>query len=623
MRFLAPLAAWMALTIPVIVVFYLLKRRRVRLRVPSTVLWQRYLAETQASAPFQRLRWNWLLILQILLLLFAVFALTRPFFAGHQTPSSLRVLILDASASMQSTDVAPSRFEAARQEALKWVAGLRPGQLMVVLQAGPRTEVRQSATSDKQALRRALEAATVTDGPSRIGDAFKMAESLIRDVADAEIHLFSDGAVGSLEEFENRNLPLVYHRVGLRENNVAFAHLEVRANPENPKQRAVFTSLSNLSPQPVETTVELSFEGQVVDVRPVTLPPGESEPLAFLVSQERDGIFTVRHTAADDLAVDNQASVVSQLPRPVRVLLVTRGNRFLERALKASGDLELTVAAALPEAAAAGAPGGSGGEAAPWDFVVLDDVVPAQWPAANVLAVRVAETNWFEAAGTLRAPAIVDWKTTHPLLRFVNLDNVQVAEAVGIRPPAWGTVVADSPQGPLIVAGERGRQRVVWIGFDLLNSTWPLRVSFPMFVANAADWLNPATARAEQLNVRAGDPLRFEMPAGATAVEVRPPGGDWQSLPTDAGAREAVFGATDRQGTYALRWGTNETAFAVRALDPAESQSTPREEIKVGRYGTATATSMRSANLEIWRWFAAVAFAVLLFEWWFYHRRTA
>lgn len=616
MSFLAPLAAWLALTIPVIVVFYLLKRRRVRLRVPSTVLWQRYLAETQASAPFQRLRWNWLLLLQILLLLLAVFALTRPFFAGRQTPSNLRVLILDASASMQSTDVAPSRFEAARQEALNWVAGLRPGQLMVVLQAGPRTEVRQSATSDKQALRRALEAAAVTDGPTRIGDAFKMAESLIRDVADAEIHLFSDGAVGGLEEFENRNLPLVYHRVGQRANNVAFANLEVRANPENPKQRAVFTSLSNLSPQPVETTVELSFDGQVVDVRPVTLPPGESEPLAFVVSQERDGIFAVRHTATDDLAADNQASVVSQLPRPVRALLVSRGNRFLERALKAAGDIEVTVAASLPAAA----PESAGST---WDFVVLDDVAPAEWPADNVLALRVADTNWFEAAGTLRAPAIVDWKTTHPLLRFVNLDNVQVAEAMGIRPPAWGTVVADSPQGPLIVAGERGRQRVVWVAFDVLNSTWPLRVSFPMFVANAVDWLNPATARAEQMNVRAGDPLRFELPAGVGAVEVRPPGGDWQVLTTDAGAREAVFGATDRQGTYALRWGTNETAFAVRALDLGESNSAPRDEIKVGRYGTATATTMRSANLEIWRWFAAIAFAVLLFEWWFYHRRTA
>jgi Ca-activated chloride channel family protein len=205
----------------------------------------------------------------------------------------------------------------------------------------------------------------------------------------------------------------------------------------------------------------------------------------------------------------------------------------------------------------------------------------------------------------------------------VNPDNVAVAEAVGVKPPGWGTTVIDSPQGPLVIAGESGRQRVVWIGFDLLSSTWPLRVSFPMFVANAVEWLNPATARAEQLNVRAGDPLRFELPPDAGPVAVRPPGGDWMPVTVDTGVREAVFGSTDRQGAYGLRYGTNEVTFAVRALDLAESDTTPRMEIKVGRYGATASTTMRSGNLEIWRWFAAVALAVLLFEWWFYHRRTA
>ncbi len=611
MKFLAPLAAWFAVTIPVIVIFYLLKRRRVMLRVPSTLLWQRYLAETQASAPFQKLRKNWLLLLQILLLILAVFALTRPYFAGRQTPSSLRVLILDASASMQSTDVEPTRFDAARAEARKWVDGLKPGQLMVILQAGPRTDIRQSATSDRQALRRALDACVVTDGPSRIGDAFKMAESLIRDVADAEIHLFSDGSVGGLDEFENRNLPLVYHRVGLRANNVAFGSMEVRANPENPRQRAVFASLSNLSPVPVETLVELSFDAEVIDARPVKLPPGETESLVFLVNQQRDGVYTIRHDARDEMPADNQASVVSQLPAPVKVLLVTAGNRFLEKALRAAGEVQVTVAGAMPEDSRA------------YDFAVLDGVAPGSWPAGNVLAIRVAATNWFEGTGTLKAPPIVDWKASHPLLRFVNPDNVAVAEAVGVKPPGWGTTVIDSPQGPLVIAGESGRQRVVWIGFDLLSSTWPLRVSFPMFVANAVEWLNPATARAEQLNVRAGDPLRFELPPDAGPVAVRPPGGDWMPVTVDTGVREAVFGSTDRQGAYGLRYGTNEVTFAVRALDLAESDTTPRMEIKVGRYGATASTTMRSGNLEIWRWFAAVALAVLLFEWWFYHRRTA
>jgi len=611
MNFLAPLAAWFAATIPVVVVFYLLKRRRVVLRVPSTVLWQKYLAETQASAPFQKLRKNWLLVLQLLLLALAVFALVRPFFAGQQTASSLRVVILDASASMQSTDVAPSRFEAARTEALRWVDGLKPGQSMVVLQAGPRTEVRQSATSDRQALRRALQAAKVTDGPARAGEAFKMAESLIRDVGDAEIHLFSDGAISGVEGFENHNLPLVFHRVGERLNNVAITSLDVRANPENPSQRAVFASVANLTPGPVETTVELSFAGEPLDVRPVTIAAGETESLVFVVSQQADGAFTVRHTTADDLAVDNQSSVVSLLPRPVKVLLASRGNRFLEKAIRSMGAVDLSVVSEVPV------------DTSGWDVVVLDDVAPTVWPKGNVLAVRSAEPGWFEMTEVVRAPPVVDWKTSHPLLRYVSLDNVQVAEATGIKAPRWGTVLVESPQTPLVVAGEAGRQRVVWIGFDLLASSWPLRVSFPMFIANALEWLNPATLRAEQRNVRAGEPMRLDVPSGTTQVDVRPPGADWQAVAVDSGAAEFVFGGTDRQGIYGVRWGTNETAVVVRALDVQESNAAPRKEIQMGRYGGAVATTMRSANLEIWRWFAAAAMAVLLFEWWFYHRRTA
>src|SRR5580658_4322943 len=130
MNFLAPFAFLFALTIPVVVVFYLLKRKRVVRLVSSTLLWQKFLAETQASAPFQKLRRNWLLLLQILLLLLAVLALARPYFTTGARNSALRVLILDASASMQSTDETPSRFEKARREALAWVEGLRPGDKM-------------------------------------------------------------------------------------------------------------------------------------------------------------------------------------------------------------------------------------------------------------------------------------------------------------------------------------------------------------------------------------------------------------------------------------------------------------------------------------------------------------
>src|SRR5499427_2984838 len=241
MSFLAPAAFAFAAAIPVVVLFYLLKRKRVVKLISSTVLWQQFLAETQASAPFQKLRKNWLLILQIILLLLVILALARPYFAARTTPAQLRVVILDASASMQATDETPSRFEKARAEALKWVDGLAGSDQMVILQAGANTEVKQSATSEKAALRRALQECACTDSPTRLVPALKMAESLVRDQRDAEIHLFSDGAVPELNEFENKALPLIYHRVGKDSNNLGIIALDVRANPEDASQRAIYT----------------------------------------------------------------------------------------------------------------------------------------------------------------------------------------------------------------------------------------------------------------------------------------------------------------------------------------------------------------------------------------------
>src|SRR4051812_7788100 len=394
MRFLAPAAFLFALTIPVVIVFYLLKRKRVVRLVPSTLLWQKFLAETQASAPFQKLRKNWLLILQLILLALAVLALTRPYFKTNTKPAELRVVILDTSASMLSTDESPSRFEKARAEALKWVDGLANNDQMVILQAGPNTEVRQSATSEKAALRRALQSCVCSDGPTRLVAALRMADSLVRDQPSAEVHLFSDGAVPELNEFENKALPLIYHRVGKSSNNLGITGLVVRANPENPKQRAVYVNVLNASSNQMSSDLELYLDDRLLLTRPLTISAGESSPQVMLAQQGKDGVFTLKLTAKDDLAADNQASIVSLLPKPVKVLLVSRGNRLLEKALRASPNVELAVATDCTDTAAV------------FDFVVLDDVAPSVWPKGNVLAIHVVNTNWTENVANIEQPAI-------------------------------------------------------------------------------------------------------------------------------------------------------------------------------------------------------------------------
>jgi Ca-activated chloride channel homolog len=625
MNFLSPLAFAFAASIPVVVVFYMLKRKRVVRLVSSTLLWQKFLAETQASAPFQRLRKNWLLILQIILLILAVLALSRPYFASKIKPAERRVIILDASASMQATDESPSRFEAARAEALKWVDSLAGRDEMVIVQAGANTEVKQSATSDKAALRRALEACSCSDGPTRLVPALRMAESLIRvgpaqDTSEssrgsqttAEIHLFSDGAVPELKEFENKGLPLVYHKVGKSNNNIGIVALDARANPDDPRQRAVYVSAANFSSNSVQTELELAFEDRLIETRPISVPAGETSPQVFITTQNRDGVYTVRMTAKDDLAADNQASIASLLPKPVKILLVaSRPNHFLEKALRAVPDAVVVVSTTLTDPATG------------FDLVVLDGTVPVVWPTGNVLAIHVQQTNWFEQVGSAQAPPIVDWRIAHPLLRHAGFDDVHVRESFVARTPTWGVSLADSPQASLALAGELGRQRIIWIGFDTLESDWPLRVSFPIFIANAVEWLNPANSRGSQLLIKSGEAFRLPLTQPETSAQVTLPNGATENITIDPGANELVFGDTYKQGVYHLRLGTNETVFCVNLLDAAESNIKPRDELSLGQYAKVAASTKQRANTEVWRTIAGLGLLILLVEWWYYHRRTA
>jgi len=188
--------------------------------------------------------------------------------------------------------------------------------------------------------------------------------------------------------------------------------------------------------------------------------------------------------------------------------------------------------------------------------------------------------------------------------------------------PAWGVSLVDSPETPLVVAGEIDRHKLLWIGFDTLQSTWPLRIAFPIFMANAVDWLNPSSTDAERFMVRAGDSFRFAPAQPVASAEVTKPDGTKVRLPVEADVGELVFGDTARQGVYRLKAGTNDVTFCVNLLDSFESNIAPREELPFGKYGKVTATTLKRANLELWRWIAAAGLLVLLFEWWWYHKRS-
>jgi len=614
MLFLVPAAAIFALTIPVVILLYFLKLKRLRTEVSSTILWRRSIEDLMANAPFQRLRRNLLLILQILALLFAVLALMRPFLHWAGGAEQNFILLIDRSASMQATDAAPSRLEAAKQHALRLVEDMSRGDRMAVLAFSDHAEVVQSLTDDRAALRQAIVAIRPTDAPTRLAESLAIARALALANKNSEIFLISDGALSernlSLDDLPN----VAFIGVGERGDNIGIVDLDLRQSLGRQTAGELFVGVRSFSNRARKTTLRLLLDGRLTDAKEVALEPQASRSAVFRNLTASSGTVEVRLDGDDDLAVDNVARGVLDLKRDTDILLVTEGNYFLERLLALHSDFR--VAAVKPSAYS---------PERRHDIAVLDDWSPNPLPPGNYLMFHTPPplSGVIATTGTLTNPLIVDWHRLHPLTRYVNFEPVNIQRAARIVAPGWAQVLAESLDAPMIVLFEDRQVRCLYVAFNIQDSDWPLHISFPVFLSNAVRWLAARSAAETRLSYRTGETLRVTARGGRRDVVVQTPDETQTRVEIGPGG-EGYFAATDRVGLYTARSDDKSVErFAFNLLSETESNTSPTKVLSfAGRILESQPQGVRS-NFEIWFWLALAALIVLVVEWLIYCKRSA
>jgi Ca-activated chloride channel homolog len=621
MSFLTPLFLTLSLLSIPIIILYMLKLRRKEVEISSTMLWQMILRDRQANAPWQRLRRNLLLFLQLLILAGLVFALARPAVPVPAVATGSVIILLDASASMQATDVQPDRFSAAVEVVRGVIASLNPDSTMTLILVADQPEILAAGENDKNLLQQALAQAQRIHGTADWHAALALAAGAAgRQTVDATTIIISDGGLPT-EGLPPLPGQVKYVPIGESSDNLAVAALALRPASGGPE---LFARVTNYGDADRIAILSISIDGAFYTAERMQIPANDSQSIVLenlpITAGESD-TYEARLTSVegatdvDDFALDNVAFAIYTPPVNRNVLLVSEGNIFLEQLLSLIPNL-------TPFRVVPGQDGQIAIPDTPFGVYVFDGIIPGDLPPADLLIINPPANDLFEVVGTTEQfvnPLVAD----HPLTQFVEWENVHVSRAKQVVLPDWGRVLINTDSTPLVFVGETGGRRVAVVTFDLHDSDLPIQITFPILFSNLFSYLSPPNAFDAPNGLLPNEGISIRPEPGVEQIAIAAPSGQvYTPLITED---EVFFQDTGELGVYAVTYltGDQQTAefFAVNLFAPSESNIKPSTDIRIGLANVQPQQENELGNREFWNWLTLVALIVLMIEWWVYHRR--
>jgi hypothetical protein len=668
MSFLNLWALWIAAgVVPALLILYFLKLRRREWPVPSTLLWKRAVQDLQVNAPFQRLRRNLLLFLQLAVLVLAIVALARPIVESTITNEERVVMLIDRSASMNALEAdGRTRLDEAKEQAVRhmktfnrrsgswWsmfsLAGAPAQTQVMVIAFADRASIVAPFTTNTSELEAVLRAIEPSDAATDLTEALQLAKAYllpptmltpgmegtpVSAESPARLVLISDGRIANLDRTVLAAGEMSWLPIGKADDNAGITTFRTQRSYERPEIVEVFLTVRNFGREPIRTDLSVLVDGRIAVVRTLSLAarPDPNNPaeatadrasLALELPIEHGGVVEARLSRDDALSQDNSAYAVVPPPQRLRVVVVTEKNALLNVALGLAPLLEYPfVKPAEWEANAGGR--FADGDDLKFDVAILDKYQPKRFPRGNYLFLGAAPPLEGVVAGEpLKNHALIWWDETHPILRHVAFEFITVFESTRLTLPKEAEVLVEGPAGPVLARYAQGGRNCLTLAFALEQSNWWSKQSLPIFLYNTLRYLGGVASDGDTGPLHPGATVRVPAPPGRQELEIITPGQTGASARVDA-TGAAYFGGTSRVGVYRVRDGVpGRDAFAINLEDADESDiAPPPGPLRIEGAGDLTRIeAVQTATPEVWRWFVGAALALVLLEWWVYNRRV-
>ncbi len=461
------LSAWafglLSLSAP-IAFLYFLRRREERVTVSAIWLWSE---EQERPRSALVLLWTkiWLLLVQLAALGALVFSLARPTLTQEFLGGGTIALIIDGSASMQTSQDNKTRYEHALKIAQELIERRRPSQLTVI-QAQRSPKLLVPLTEDRaRALKIFMSSQPTLQSDARSSDLIELLRS------QGELDTF-DEVIFISDREPSLPFAVTWLPVGESAKNLAITSFAARPLPDGTPRVTLWARVENFSQEALEGNLKLFAENTEIFSQRIAVEPGGSrtiETLAPLRSRFRAAL-----DVTDDFAFDNvRYSVIPARPK-LKILWLGERNFFLMRALSTFAELRIQT-----------------DDSQPPDLIIAHDTTIRSF-VGKALLINSSAEPWVVHTGNVKEAKLPQIATpNHALVQNVRAEHLLPTTLMETKlAPDVQTLIASGDQ-PILAAYRSESVSFIYLGVNLKDSPLVLTPSFPILVRNSLFWLMP------------------------------------------------------------------------------------------------------------------------------------
>lgn len=460
-----------SLSIAGVILLYMLKQKRKNEDVPSLALWREVFRDVKAKTPWEKLRKNILMFLQILILILLIFSFLEPLtlFGGREFRNL--ILVFDTTGSMKGKMGELTKFERGREEIKKLINSTKEGANITIITSGKESKVELSNGRDKNEVIKKIDDLKVTDSSGNIEDSLSLVRSLSNSGEGSEAIFITD------KEFSLEDVKGSIYNLAQKGKNASIDLVSYKLEKDN---ISVVARISNRGAESYEGDFSLYGDDKILEVKSLNLSSGESVNVSFKVADRNISMFKGELSEKDDLMEDNVYYSLVRTEKSQKILLLSEKNIFMEKALATVQGIEVFKVNSLDNY----------NEKDEYDIYIFDGIVPNSLPAkGNLIFINTPTNDLFTVGEDIEGG---EGNVTESNTITENIKNIKfgVRSFKDIQKVSYLKSFLNIGEKEAAFYGEKDGRKLIVLPFKLNDSDIVLKPQFPIMVHNMINYLS-------------------------------------------------------------------------------------------------------------------------------------